>query len=326
MLAVLNDWRSTIRRLAIGIGLVMTASLPAKEYRIGYIDSDRVIQKYEAAVEAKKELDTEISKAEAQAESLKQDWEKAKQEYESQELTLSEEGKRSKLAEVEQRKRRYDSFLDEVYRQGGKIDQKNRELIAPIVEKINSAVSKLAQDEGFALVLDASKSEIVFAQTGLDLTDLVTEELNREFAPVAPTVTQKVVYAVMPVFELNDEARQDRVGSQIRGFVYDLVKARPKVEMVASQEVASQLQARGFENRQIEAEQALDVGRVLNADYVVFGQCSKQDRRIEFTLAIADIRLNNVVKTEDGDAARTEDLQEEVTRVAQVLLTSVEKP
>ncbi len=316
----------SLRWLAVGLGIAMVMTLAAKEYKVGYIDSEEIISKYEAAKEAKQELEEEIGKFRAQAESLRADYEKALKEYESQELTLSEEGKRAKMAEVDQRKRRYDSYLDQVYREGGKIDQKNEELIAPIGKKINEMVSKLAAEEGFVLVLDASKAEIVYAQTGLDITGLVIDELNREFTPVGPVAAEKLAYAVIPIFETNDEARQDRIGSQIRQLVYDLVRAQSKVEMVANPKVDEQIRDRGLEGRQMGEHEALDVATMLNADYAILGECSKQDRRIEFSLTIVDVRLNTSVTTETGEAARVEDLREQVGRAVQVLLTSVEKP
>ncbi len=315
-----------LRWVAVGVAFVAVMQSPAKEYKVGFVDSDEVIAEYEAATEAKEELDEEIAGFQAEADSLRQEYEDAKEEYESQELTLSEEGKRAKQAEVDQRKRRYDSYVDDVYRTGGKIDQKNAELIAPIVEKINEAVTKLAEEEGFALVLDASQTDVVYAVSGLDLTELVIEELNREFVPVGPTGTEKLVYAIMPIFESNDEARQDRIGYQIRQFVYDLARGQSRVDMAANQEVNEQLRTLGLQERELQEGEVLDVARRVSADYVIYGECSKQDRRIEFTLTIIDVGLNMSVTTETGEAARVEDLREQIGGVVQILLTSVEKP
>ncbi len=316
----------TFRRAIILVLATAGLLLAAKEFRVGYVDYDQVIAKYEAAVEAKQEMDTVRLSFEAEAESLKGDYEQAKAEYESQQLTLSEEGKRAKNAEVDQRKRRYDSYIAEVYGKGGRIDQRYRELIAPIVTKIDSAVAKLSTDEGFALILDASKSGIVYAAAGLDLTQLVIEDLNREFAPVGPSVTGKKVYALMPVYNSNDLALQDHVGSDIREFVYGLVKVQPSVDMIANAKVDQQLQSYGLANQQVVLDKALEAGRALDADYVIFGSASKQDRRIQFELSIADVRLGTLLKARKGDAARPEDLQEQAGSVIRVLLAAVAKP
>lgn len=297
-----------------------------KDYKLGYIDSDEIISEYEEAKEARKDLDELVDQYRAQADSLRLEYEQALEEYNSQELTLSEEGKRAKMAEVEQRKRRYDSYVEDVYRDGGKISQKNKELIAPLVEKINEAVGKLAAEEGFALVIDASKSEIVYAEVGLDLTKMVIDELNRGYEPVGPVVEGEKFHAIFPIYASNDEARQDRIDLKIRQFIYDLVREQPKVEMVANQRVTEQLQSRGADGRQLVADDVLPVALALNADYAIFGDCGKVDRRISFSLTIVDVRLNSAVKTEEGEAAREEELQEQVAEAVQVLLASVQKP
>ena len=314
-------------RLAIILSLAVAGSLlTAKEFRVGYVDYDQVIAKFQTAVDAKSEMDTVRLSYEAKAESLKGDWEQSKAEYESQQLTLSEEGKRAKNAEVDQRKRRYDGYIGEVYGKGGLIDQRYKELIAPIVGKIDSAVAKLSVDEGFALILDASKSGIVYAEAGLDLTQLAIDDLNREFAPVGPTVTGKKVYALMPVYNSNDRASQDQVGGAIRDFAYKLVGALPKVDMVANSKVDQQLQSYGLSNQQVVLDKALEAGRALDVDYVVFGNASKQDKRVQFELSIADARLGTLLKSQKGDAPRPEDLQLQVSTVIRVLLAAVEKP
>ena len=311
-------------RLAIAVGLLTAGWLAAKDFRVGYVDYDHVIAKYEAAIEAKAAMDTVRQGFEAKAESLKSDYEQAKQEYESQQLTLSEEGKRAKNAEVDQRKRRYDSYVADVYGKGGKIDQQYKELIAPIVGKIDSAVAKMSADEGFSLVLDASKSGVVYAQSGLDLTQMVLEALNAEFAPVGPSGSGKKVYALMPVFNNNDLASQDHVGSDIREFVYRLVGAQPKTDMIANAKVDQQLTSYGLSGKKVLLDKALEAGRALDADYIVFGEAGKQDKRIQFELSIADARLGTLLKSEKGDASRPEDLQEQVGSVVRVLLAAVE--
>jgi outer membrane protein len=314
------------RLLVSGVVLAFALSLVAKEYKVGYIDSDAVISRYEAAKDAKQELDEATAEFKAEADSLRADWEQARSEYESQELTLSEEGKRAKLAEVEQRKRRYDGFLDQVYRTGGKIDQKNNELIAPIVEKISEAVSQLAEEEGFALVLDASKSEVVFAEQGLDITELVVEELNREFIPVGPTATGKLVYAIAPVFEETEEARQENIGDRIRQRLYDRFGAPTGAEMVANRQFNETAESRGYLDREFTIDEAVDVARVLEADYVIYGKCSYDGRRIGFTLTIADVGLNIEKKTQSGESNRIEELLDGIDGVYQALSSSVEQP
>jgi|UniRef100_A0A7V3PTL0 outer membrane protein len=299
--------------------------LPAREYKVGYINSDQLIARYEGAIEAKKQLNEAIAKFQARAESLRVDYEKAKEEYESQQLTLSEEGKRAKLSEVESRKRRYDSYLNEIYGTGGKIEQKNQELIAPIVAQIDSAVRKIAQQEGFSLIIDATKAGIVFAETGLDLTELVLEELNRAYAPLPTPVAGKKIFLITPIYELNDEAQREHLGTRIRQFINALLKDKTQLTLIPDRKVDEVVQNRGYSGQQVGFDQALDVARALDADYCIFGECSKRERKIQFKLSIIDIRTQTLLRTQEGEAERAEILQEKVSAVLQVLYSALEQ-
>lgn len=307
---------------AVLLGMLILGGF-AKEYKVGYINSERIIARYQAAIEAKKELDAEIKKYEAKAESLKAEYERAKEEYESQELALSEEGKRAKLAEIESRRRRYDSYLNEVYGKGGKIEQKNNELIAPIVAQIDSAVSKVAREEGFSLVIDATKSGIVYSEIGLDLTEMVIEELNRLYAPLPTPVTTKVLFVIAPLFEANDEAQRQRVGTQIREIINALLGSKSQVEVIPNKKVDEVVQSRGYANQKIGENEGADIARALDADYVIYGDCAKREERIQFTLTLLDARTGTVLKSQEGEAERGQVLREKVSAVVQVLYSAL---
>lgn len=308
------------------IFLMSVAALATgREGKIGYVNFEEIISRYEAAIAAKKELNAEIARYEAKAESLKAEYEQAKEEYESQQLSLSEEGKRAKMAEVESRKRRYDSYLKEIYGKNGKIEQKNQELLAPIVQQFDSAVSKVAQEEGVILVLDAAKAGILYSEPGLDLTALVLEELNRRYAPIPTTGPVKKVYAIMPIYESNDQAQQDKIGSQIRSFVNVLIGTKPNTEMIPDRKVDEVVVSRGYGGQQIQFDQTMDIGRSLDVDYAVFGECSKRDRRIQFKLTIVDIRTGTLLQSQEGEAERPEVLQERVSRVVQTLYSKIQR-
>ena len=62
------------------------------------------------------------------------------------------------------------------------------------------------------------------------------------------------------------------------------------------------------------------------ADYVIYGSASKQDRRVQFELSIADVRLGTLLKSQKGESSRPEELKGQVGTVIRVLLAAVEKP
>ncbi len=313
-----------MKNLSLAV-LVLAVPLLAKEFRLGYVDTERVVARYEKAADAKKEMDEAVRRFETRADSLKSAWEAAKTEFESQSPTLSESGRRQRAAEVERLKRAWESYVNEVWGRGGRIDQRNRELIAPITAQVESAVARIAESEGYAIVLDAAKAPVVYAQPGLDITEAVIEELNREYVPVTPAA-KKTIWAVMPISNTNDQAQRDLAGQRVREIVYNLIRDQSGTEMTPSGKVDQQLQDRGMAGKQLASSDVLDVARALDADYAVWGVCSKEERRTRFELSVVDVRLGTVLKTESGESARDEELRERVATVVRVLLASAQKP
>lgn len=296
--------------------LLVGCVFAAKEQKVGYVDSEYIIQNYRTASDAQRAFETEINKYKRNADSLKTQYDALKAEYESQKLMLSEQGKLAKQIELEQAKQRYDSYVAEIWGKGGKIEQKNRELITPIVQKIQSAVQKIATKQGFSLILDASEAKIIYAQPDLDITDKVLEELNKEYAAtiIPPTTLEKDInVAVFPVYEENQEAQEEHAGETMRSAITDLVKTLPKVRLISSGDINNALLIRSITlTSQISEADAYSIGRILQADYIILGSISKQGRKVDFRITLSDPLNAKIIYEGTGSAPRIEELKQSI--------------
>jgi outer membrane protein len=289
--------------------LLLMASIIAKEVKIGYIDSDQIYQNYQETVSAKNALDKEVTKFRKSAESLKTRADSAESEYESQKLMLSEVGKATKLSEIEQLRNEYNSYVEAVWGKGGKIEMKNRELLTPIVTKINEAVNKIAKDEGYTIILDAAAAKIVYADAGLDLTDMVLEELNKEYKPVAATTAIKK-FLVFPLYEANTEAHQDNLGQTARTTLVALLQTQPNVDIIGKTNISDAMRSRNIiEGTKIDENNIYGIGRELLADFVISGSVSKQGKRISLELTISDPKQQIALDTERGESSQAVDIR-----------------
>ena len=313
-----------LKRASLFILLLMV-SIIAKEIKIGYIDSERIYQGFQETTNAKTAMEKELAKYKKTADSLKMRSDSAEVEYESQKLMLSDAGKVTKQTEIEQMRKEYNQYLESVWGKSGKIDQKNRELITPIVTKINEAVDRIAKEEGFTLVFDAAESKIVYADLGLDLTDLVLEELNKEYKPIEPEVVERK-FLVFPFFEANTEAQQDRLGELVRANIFNLLSTQSKIEMISSSNVKSAMQTRNLlEGVRLEEKDIYEIGRELQTDYVISGTVSKQGRRIDIEAIIADPKQQLILGSGKGDAPREEELSSSLSNIIKELVKKTEK-
>ncbi len=59
------------------------------------------------------------------------------------------------------------------------LQQRNTELLKPIIERINVAINKVASDNGFTYILDISKGSVVFtSKDSQNITQLVIKSLK----------------------------------------------------------------------------------------------------------------------------------------------------
>ena len=84
------------------------------------------------------------------------------------------EDQKAKLAEEQDAISKYEQ---EVY---DKLAQKREELFAPILKRVNDAMSDVAKENGFIYVFDTNSSVVLYAHESLDVTKLVKAKLNIE--------------------------------------------------------------------------------------------------------------------------------------------------
>jgi outer membrane protein len=157
------------------------AAAAAQEVKLGYVDTVKIFAEFKETVEAEEIYKKEVDVWKKKAEEMQTELAQLREEIQSQSLMLSEE----KLAEMklsfEQQAKEYQQYMDEVFGEGGEAERRNKELTAPIVEKINGVIAKIAEDEGYTIIFDAAQANIVYAKKALDLTDQVLELLAQEF-------------------------------------------------------------------------------------------------------------------------------------------------
>ena len=152
----------------------------ARDVKLGYIDSERILGEFEDSKEAQSKLAEENREWETQAGSMKQQLEDLETQLKQQELLLSEEKKTEKLSELQSLYLKFQQFQQEVWGQNGKLFLRNLELTRPVVEKINAAIAIIGDEDGYDFIFDATQGNLVHAKAEYDITDRVLEYLKKE--------------------------------------------------------------------------------------------------------------------------------------------------
>jgi outer membrane protein len=151
--------------------LVAAAAAHAQEFKIGYVNLDRVLRDATPAKAAQAKLEVEFSRRERELSETAQRIKSASDKFEKDAPTLveSERGRRQReLVEQDrefQRKRR--EFQED-------LNQRKNEELASVLDRANRVVKQIFDQEKYDLIVQ----EAVFASPRVDITDKVIKSLN----------------------------------------------------------------------------------------------------------------------------------------------------
>jgi outer membrane protein len=154
----------------------MTASFAQAEAKVGYIDMQKAIQATSAGKKAKTELEGDFNKKKKELEKKEADLKKMGEDLEKKKSVLSEDALNKKQAEFQEEMLKY---RDVVGKSQVEIQKKERELTAPILEKMKRTIAKLAKEKGYTMVIENSQM-VLYATPDADLTDEVISAFEKE--------------------------------------------------------------------------------------------------------------------------------------------------
>jgi outer membrane protein len=183
--------RAAVRALILAVALIHCLPIAAREaaaadYKIGYIDSERVFREYTGTKSAETQFNQDLEGWVRQFEGQKADIEKLEKEFEAQRLMLSDARRKEKEDELQARYGELAQLEREIWGPTGKAAQRNEQLTRDIVGRIREAALRIASAEGYDLVLDAADGNLIYGNPALDLTDRIVTELNEAAGSDAP--------------------------------------------------------------------------------------------------------------------------------------------
>ena len=155
-------------------GLVFFASAEAQQLRIGYVDMKQVLDSAPQVLAGRARLDQEFR---ARNDAIEMDEMRASAlEARIQQGDLSSDGRLQTERELRDLRRnitrRKEDLRDE-------LSFRRTEEVQSLEEQINVAVQEIAERNGYDLIIS---SPVVYANPDLDITDLILEQLEVEYA------------------------------------------------------------------------------------------------------------------------------------------------
>ena len=163
----------SIKYLAPLLIVMFCAHAMAADFRVGVVDTERILRESEPAIKAEKKIEKEFAARDQQIKDMTQQVKDIQNYLDKEGVTLPDVERRNKERELEnlntdlqraQREFREDLNL-----------RKNEELVI-VLEQANKAIQKIAESEKYDLILQ----EAVFRNPKIDITDKVLQYLSEE--------------------------------------------------------------------------------------------------------------------------------------------------
>lgn len=160
--------------------LTGTAFAQKGPQKIGYVDTEKLIQQMPEAKQAEASLKKLTDQWEAEFGKLKKEYEDTIADYERKKSTMAPAAKQKREEEIIKKQQVLQEFQMKKLGRGGELERKQAELLKPIRDKAVKAIEKVAQKEGYTMVLDKGGvvNIVLYGDKGNDLTFKVLDELK----------------------------------------------------------------------------------------------------------------------------------------------------
>lgn len=150
--------------------------------KIGFIDSQVIIDALPEAQDAKRKLETLSNEWQAEIKKKRENLEKLFQDYRTREILYTDEIKKQKQNELLSAEREISEYQNQKFGVNGEYFRKQSELMRPIQDRIFASLKEVATAEGYDFVFDrASDTLLLYANEEHNLTKKVLERVSGIF-------------------------------------------------------------------------------------------------------------------------------------------------
>ena len=143
--------------------------------KLGYIEVERVFEKYQKTVDLNARLEQDRKEKIAERKTMVEEINRLKDEAD----LLRDEPKKKKETVVDEKVKALYQFEEKVKREAM---QKQARLQEEILGEIRGALADIGKAGGYELILSFTAEDIGYRSDALNLTDQVVKELNRRYA------------------------------------------------------------------------------------------------------------------------------------------------
>ena len=159
----------------------LLSSICIAQLKIGYVDSDTILDNAPDMQEARQKLDEMIQEWQTEIRKMESELKAKQSDYDEKKLIMTAQTSQDALAEIAKLEKDIADYRVKKFGENGELFQKQNEIMKPIQNKIFTIIQQLATEEELDFVFDRSGDIIfLYAKPDYDLTAKVIEQLKLE--------------------------------------------------------------------------------------------------------------------------------------------------
>ena len=155
------------------------ASFALADIKIGYVDSNEIMNNFDEVRQVQADLEKEQRRLESEFNALVFGLDSLKQDYDRQRLLMSDTRRNEKENEIANKEKSVQKFQLDKFGPEGEIYRIQNELLKPVLAKIDAAIQKVGSERGYDFILDAMSGALLYALDSHNLTEDVMDELAK---------------------------------------------------------------------------------------------------------------------------------------------------
>jgi len=145
------------------------------EFRIAILDSRALLAEAPGAEEAQAAFEADLARYQSELQQLETELTEMITQYEQQQAVMAAEARQSRQNAILQKQQQFEARAVELENQA---NQRQAELVGPIMDRISSVIEEFRRENGYALIIDIASGSILAADSALDVTAQVLTRLR----------------------------------------------------------------------------------------------------------------------------------------------------
>ncbi|PSQ69110.1 MAG: hypothetical protein BRD31_06335 [Bacteroidetes bacterium QH_2_64_26] len=165
--------------VAVIAGLLGARGEASAQQRIGYIDSQSILNEVPEYANVQQKLDQLEKKWRSEIQNEEEEVQALKEEFRAWELLYTEEERRQKQTEITKAQREVEQLRKRYFGPDGQLYTRQKELMRPIQERILKATEEVATEQGYDYVFDKGERVLfMYARDDHNLNEAVLQQLG----------------------------------------------------------------------------------------------------------------------------------------------------